>query len=214
MKKQTKANIDKIREILKEMYPSPKAELNFTNPFETLVATILSAQATDKQVNKATPALFRDYPTAEKMAAATPEEIFPYVRSCGFHSKATNLVMTARRLVSDFGGKVPSSMEDLTSLPGVGRKTANVVRANAFQIPSFAVDTHVFRVSNRLGLVFAKNVRETEKQLEKNIPKEDWIDCHHRLILHGRRLCKAPTPKCEDCPLQDLCKYHQEQTAL
>jgi endonuclease-3 len=194
------------------MYPAPRSELHFSNPFETLVATILSAQSTDKQVNKATPALFRDYPTAEKMAKATPEEILPYVKSCGFHSKATHLVETARKLVSDFDGQVPSSMEDLMSLPGVGRKTANVVRANTFNIPAFAVDTHVFRVSNRLGLVDAKNVRETERQLEQNVSKEDWIECHHRLILHGRRLCKAPTPKCTDCPLQDLCKYYQESS--
>ena len=193
---------------LKALYPEAGPELHFTNPFETLVATMLSAQSTDKQVNKATPALFAKYPTAAAMAAATPEEVFPYVKSCGFKSKAQNLVLTARRLVEDFGGEVPSGMDDLTSLPGVGRKTADVVRANAFHIPAIAVDTHVFRVSNRLGLADAKNVLQTEKQLEKNIPQADWIDSHHRLIAHGRRLCKAPTPKCADCPLAPLCRYY------
>lgn len=194
---------------LSRLYPQPKPELNFTNPYETLVATILSAQCTDKQVNKVTPAVFAAYPDALAMAAATPEELYPLVKSCGFKTKATNIVMACRELMAKHGGQVPDTMEALTKLPGVGRKTANVVLANAFNIPAIAVDTHVFRVSNRLGLATAKTVEETERQLQKAIPKHDWRDAHHWLIFHGRRVCHAQRPDCESCTLNTFCRHYK-----
>lgn len=187
-------------------YPDAKPELNFTNPYETLVAVMLSAQCTDKQVNKTTPALFRRYPTAEAMAGASVEDVYQLVKSCGFKSKAGNIVETCRQLMARHGGQVPHTMEELTALPGVGRKTANVVMATAFGIPSIPVDTHVFRVSNRLGLTDAKTVEATELQLQKAIPKKDWINAHHWLIFHGRRVCHARNPECGICPLRSLCK--------
>ena len=191
---------------LKRLYPDAGPELNFTNPYETLVATMLSAQCTDKQVNKVTPAVFARYPDAVKMAEASIEELYPMVKSCGFKSKAGNIIEACRLITLNHGGEVPSSMEALTALPGVGRKTANVVMANAFKIPAIAVDTHVFRVSNRLGLADAKDVENTEKQLRRAIPKGDWCDAHHWLIFHGRRVCKAQRPLCEECTLRDMCK--------
>ena len=194
---------------LSRLYPSPRPELHFTNPYETLVATILSAQCTDRQVNKVTPTVFSTYPDAFAMAAATPEELYPMVKSCGFKSKAANIVMACRELAARHQGQVPATMEELTRLPGVGRKTANVVLANAFNIPAIAVDTHVFRVSNRLGLATAKTVEETEKQLQKAIPKADWRDAHHWLIFHGRRVCHAQRPACEGCTLNTLCRHYK-----
>lgn len=196
---------------LRELYPDAGPELNFTNPYETLVATMLSAQCTDKQVNKVTPTVFAKYPNAAAMAAATVDELFPMVKSCGFKSKAGNIIETSRLLVARHGGEVPATREELTALPGVGRKTANVVLANAFKVPALAVDTHVFRVSNRLGLANAKSVEETEKQLMRAIPKADWCDAHHWLIWHGRRVCKAQHPLCETCGLKDMCKHHRSQ---
>ena len=191
---------------LHEMYPDARPELNFTNPYETLVATMLSAQCTDKQVNKVTPAVFARYPDAASMAAASVEDLYPMVKSCGFKSKAGNIIEACRLIVARHGGEIPGTMEELTALPGVGRKTANVVLANAFHVPALAVDTHVFRVSNRLGLADAKTVEETEKQLMRAIPKKDWCDAHHWLIWHGRRVCKAQHPLCRECALRPLCK--------
>ena len=191
---------------LHEMYPDARPELNFTNPYETLVATMLSAQCTDKQVNKVTPAVFARYPDAASMAAASVEDLYPMVKSCGFKSKAGNIIEACRLIVAWHGGEIPGTMEELTALPGVGRKTANVVLANAFHVPALAVDTHVFRVSNRLGLADAKTVEETEKQLMRAIPKKDWCDAHHWLIWHGRRVCKAQHPLCGECALRPLCK--------
>lgn len=198
---------------LAALYPDARPELHFSNPYETLVATMLSAQSTDKQVNKVTPAVFRDFPTLEAMAATEPEILFPYVRSCGFASKATNIVMAARKIMQDYGGQVPDDMERLISLPGVGRKTANVVLANAFQISAMAVDTHVFRVSNRLGLADANSVEKTERQLMERIPREDWNKAHHWLIFHGRRVCKAQRPLCDGCKLQALCLWYGRERA-
>lgn len=195
---------------LRELYPDAGPELNFSNPYETLIATMLSAQCTDKQVNKVTPAVFARYPDAAAMAQASLEELFPMVKSCGFRSKASNIIEACRLLVSQHDGEVPSTREELMALPGVGRKTANVVLANAFHVPALAVDTHVFRVSNRLGLSDAKNVEETEKQLMRAIPQADWLDAHHQLIWHGRRICKAQHPLCEQCPLRPLCKAHRQ----
>ncbi len=195
---------------LRELYPDAGPELNFSNPYETLIATMLSAQCTDKQVNKVTPAVFARYPDAAAMAQASVEDLFPMVKSCGFRSKAGNIIETCRLLVSRHGGAVPATREELTALPGVGRKTANVVLANAFGVPALAVDTHVFRVSNRLGLADAKTVEETEKQLMRAIPKADWYDAHHQLIFHGRQVCKAQHPLCEVCALRDMCKARRQ----
>jgi len=190
---------------LSEMYPSPKPELDFTSPFETVIATILAAQCTDRQVNKVTPALFSKYPTPHALAEADESDVFEIVKSCGFKSKAQKIIGTAQLIEKNFGGVVPSTMEELTTLPGVGRKTANVVLAFAFGQPAMPVDTHVFRVSNRLGLAKAKNVEETERQLLKAIPKKNWSEAHHWLILHGRRICHAQRPACSVCPLNDQC---------
>lgn len=195
---------------LARLYPDAKPELNFSNPYETLVATILSAQCTDKQVNKVTPAVFAKYPDAAAMAGATPEELYPLVKSCGFKTKSENIVNACRLIVKNHGGEVPHALAELTALPGVGRKTANVVMAFAFGIPTMPVDTHVFRVSNRLGLAQAKTVEETERQLYKAIPKKDWREAHHWLIFHGRRVCKAQRPQCEACTLSPWCKYYQQ----
>lgn len=198
-----------VLETLADLYPDAKPELHFSNPYETLIATMLSAQATDVQVNKATPALFAAFPTVGALAASTPEQVFPYVKSCGFRSKAVNIVLAAQAIMQDFEGQVPSTMEQLTSLKGVGRKTANVVLANAFSIPAMAVDTHVFRVSNRLGLAKATTVEKTEQQLMRNIPKALWNKAHHWLIFHGRRVCKAQRPLCNTCKLLPICKHPQ-----
>ena len=208
MNKETKK---RILDKLEEMYPEAKAELVFSNPYEMLVATMLSAQCTDKQVNKVTPAVFERWPDANAMAEARVEELFPMVKSCGFKSKAGNIIAACRIIKEQHGGQVPDTMEALTALPGVGRKTANVVMFNAFGIPAFAVDTHVFRVSNRLGLCKADTVEETERQMTKLIPKENWGRAHHWLIWHGRKLCKAQRPLCEECELNQLCKYRSER---
>ena len=191
---------------LHRLYPDARPELNFSNPYETLVATILSAQCTDKQVNKVTPAVFARFPDAVSMAAATVDELYPMVKSCGFKNKANNIIEACKLIALKHGGEVPQTMEELTALPGVGRKTANVVMANAFGTPAIAVDTHVFRVSNRLGLADADDVLKTELQLQKAIPKADWSAAHHWLIYHGRRVCKAQRPLCESCTLRDMCK--------
>lgn len=190
---------------LEELYPEAKAELVFSNPYEMMVATILSAQCTDKQVNKVTPAVFARYPDALSMAEAREEDLYPMVKSCGFRTKAANIIAACRMIRDEYNGQVPDTMEALTRLPGVGRKTANVVLFNAFGIPAFAVDTHVFRVSNRLGLCKADTVEETERQMTRLIPKEKWGQVHHWLIWHGRRLCKAQRPLCDKCALRELC---------
>lgn len=203
----TKARKEEALRLLEEMYPEAKAELVFTNPYEMLVATILSAQCTDKQVNKVTPAVFARYPDPVSMASAKEEDLYPMVKSCGFRSKAGNIIAACRIIRDDYGGSVPDNMEALTALPGVGRKTANVVLSNAFRIPAFAVDTHVFRVSNRIGLCRADTVEETEKQMTRLIPKEKWGKAHHWLIWHGRRVCKAQHPMCGECGLRDLCEF-------
>ncbi len=198
-------------EILKRLaqhYPDAKPELWFRSPFELLIATILSAQTTDKQVNGVTPTLFERWPDAVALAAADVAEIESVIKSCGFyHTKARNIQAAAAALAEQHGGHVPRTMAELTALPGVGRKTANVVMSNAFDIPAIAVDTHVFRVSNRLGFATAKDVLETEKQLMENIPKELWSIAHHWLIYHGRRVCAAQRPKCPSCFLNDICPW-------
>ena len=195
---------------LERLYPDARPELNFSNPYETLVATILSAQCTDKQVNKVTPAVFARWPDAASMAEADVEELYPLVKSCGFRTKAGNIIAACRLIVERHGGEVPADREALTALPGVGRKTANVVLANAFGVPALAVDTHVFRVSNSLGLAEAKDVEHTEAQLMAAIPEKDWNRAHHWLIWHGRRVCKAQRPLCAACGLRDLCPSRQD----
>lgn len=200
-----------ILEELTRLYPDAGPELHFTNPYETLVAVMLSAQCTDKMVNRVTPAVFARYPDAASMASATVEELYPLVKSCGFRSKATNIIATCQLLMQRHGGEVPRTMEELIALPGVGRKTANVVMSNAFGVPAIAVDTHVFRVSNRLGLADAEDVLCTELQLQKAIPRKDWLDMHHRIIYHGRRVCKAQRPLCSECTLRELCKAERER---
>ena len=202
----------KALEILEEMYPEAKAELVFSNPYEMMVATILSAQCTDKQVNKVTPAVFARYPDACAMAEARVEDLYPIVKSCGFKTKASNIIAACRIIRDEFGGQVPDRMEDLVRLPGVGRKTANVVLSNAFGIPAFAVDTHVFRVSNRIGLCRAETVEETERKMTRLIPREKWGNAHHWLIWHGRRVCKAQRPLCEECGLKEICDYRKKQS--
>ncbi len=206
----TKIQKQAALEKLEELYPEAKAELTFSNPYEMLVATILSAQCTDRQVNKVTPAVFARWPDACAMADAKEEELYPLVKSCGFKTKAANIIAACRKIRDEHGGEVPHTMEELTALPGVGRKTANVVLYNAFGIPAFAVDTHVFRVSNRIGLAEAKTVEKTEQQLMENIPRDKWSIAHHWLIFHGRRVCSAQKPKCESCTLTEYCRYYKE----
>lgn len=190
------------------LYPDARPALHFDNPYQLLVAVMLSAQCTDVKVNLVTPALFAAYPDAAALAAAQPEEVEPYIKTCGlYHSKAKNLVETARALVERFGGNVPADHAALTTLPGVGRKTANVVMSCAFGADAIAVDTHVFRVTNRLGLADAPDVLGTEKQLMAHIPKEQWSRAHHWLIYHGRRVCAARKPACEACTLRAWCEY-------
>ncbi len=197
-----------ILEELRRLYPDAGPALDFSNPYQTLVATILSAQCTDARVNQVTPAVFRDFPDPAAMAAATPEILYPYVRSCGFKSKAVNIVNACRKIMSDYGGEVPDTMEALTSLPGVGRKTANVVLAFAFGKNAIPVDTHVFRTANRLGLAEADTPEKVEKQLQAAIPEEDWSSAHHWLIWHGRRVCHSRQPDCESCTLRPLCRLY------
>ncbi len=205
-----KADKIEILRLLEETYPEAKAELVFSNPYEMMVATILSAQCTDKQVNRATPAVFARYPDVASMAQARVEDLYPMVKSCGFKSKAGNIIGACRMIMEEYGGEVPKEREKLVRLPGVGRKTANVVLSNAFGIPAFAVDTHVFRVSNRLGLCRADTVEETEKQMTALIPRENWGRAHHWLIWHGRKICRAQKPLCGECPMKDLCEWHKK----
>ena len=191
--------------------PNAKSELNYNNPFELIVAVVLSAQCTDKRVNMTTPALFEKYPTAFEMAKAPVAEIYNMISSISFpNNKALHLSQLSQKLVSEFNGQVPTSMEELTSLPGVGRKTANVVRAVAFNIPSMPVDTHVFRVAERIGLSEkSKTPDETERQLISYIPESLLTDAHHWILLHGRYVCTARKPKCSECGISEFCKSYK-----
>lgn len=200
----------KVIEILLKTYPDAKAELNFSNPFELLIATILSAQSTDVQVNKITDKLFKELKSPEDYIKLTEEELANRIKSCGFYrNKSKNILATCKILVEKYNSKVPETLEELIKLPGVGRKTANVVISNAFGKDAIAVDTHVFRVSNRIGLANSNNVFDTEKDLMKNIDKSLWSKAHHLLIFHGRRICKARKPLCSKCPLTDYCLYYK-----
>ena len=192
----------------KQAQPNPTTELHFTNAFETLVAVILSAQCTDKRVNMVTPALFQAYPTPQAMAAATPDDLLRYISSVSYpNSKARHLQAMAAMLAGEFEGQVPSTMQELTRLPGVGRKTANVIMGVVFHKAAIAVDTHVFRVSNRLGLSRGKTPLEVEKTLTRHIAEEDRYNAHHWLLLHGRYVCTARNPKCNECIIADICNF-------
>lgn len=199
--------------------PNPVTELHYGSPFELLVAVILSAQCTDKRINQVTPALFERFPTPQALAAASVDEVFNYIRSVSYpNNKAKHLVGMAQMLVQDFNGEVPADLDDLQKLPGVGRKTANVIASVVFDAPAIAVDTHVFRVANRIGLTtHATTPLAVEKQLTENLPKDVLGVAHHWLILHGRYICVARTPKCEICPLTWFCRYYERnntETAL
>ena len=195
-------------EWFRENMPTAQTELHYSNTYQLLVAVILSAQCTDKRVNIVTPALFEAFPTPDSLAAATPDEVFPYIKSVTFpNNKTKSLIGMARRLVENFGGDVPSDIDSLVTLPGVGRKTANVVLSVGFGQQRIAVDTHVFRVANRIGLVHEKDVLKTELSLMERIPEERWSRTHHSLIYHGRQCCDARKPKCDDCPINMLCEY-------
>lgn len=196
---------------LARLNPHPQTELNFETPWQLLVAAVLSAQSTDKQVNKVTASLFAKYPNPADMAALTPDELAEEVRNVGlFRNKSKHLVAAAREIMEQHNGGVPRTFKELSLLPGVGRKTANVVLSNAFGIPALAVDTHVFRVANRLGLAKAKTPEETERHLTRAIPRKLWSDAHHWLILHGRYICVARKPKCAICPVSDHCQYYEK----
>lgn len=202
-----------ILDILKETYPDAKCELNYETPFQLLVATILSAQTTDKKVNEITETLFKDYPDLDAFLTLTNDELEERIRKIGLYkNKAKNIILMCNQLKEKFNGEVPKTMEEITYLAGAGRKTANVVLSNAFNVPSIAVDTHVFRVSNRLGLAHSDNVLEVEKQLQKEFPKKEWSLLHHLLIFHGRYCCIARKPKCEVCPLSHICNYELKNT--
>lgn len=193
--------------------PDVQTELNYSNPYELLVAVILSAQCTDKRINMVTPALFRDFPTPEHLAASDFDTLFPYIKSVSYpKNKTKHLLGMAKMLVGQFNGEVPDTVGDLQKLPGVGRKTANVIASVIYAQPTMAVDTHVFRVSKRIGLATqtAKTPLEVEKQLVRHIPEEYIPLAHHWLILHGRYICLARRPKCEICPLTSFCRYYEK----
>jgi endonuclease-3 len=205
-----KARIKRILDGLQQVYGGTTTALDFRNPFELLIAVMLSAQTTDVYVNKVTPGLFARYPDARAMAGADVAEVTQLIKGVSFYpTKAKNVIATSRILVEQYGGEVPGDWDALVAMPGVGRKTANVVVATAFHQPAIAVDTHVFRVSNRLGLATATTPEETERQLQQAIPRDLWSEAHHWLIWHGRKICKAPTPKCDICFLTADCRYFQ-----
>lgn len=212
----TKERYRGVIEWFRENMPTAQTELHYSNPYQLLVAVILSAQCTDKRVNIVTPALFEAFPTPDSLAAATPDEVFPYIKSVTFpNNKTKSLIGMARRLVENFGGDVPSDIDSLVTLPGVGRKTANVILSVVYDKPAMAVDTHVFRVSNRIGLTKdSPNPYATEKTLVKNIPEEFVATAHHWLILHGRYVCTARNPHCDECGITAYCRHFAAQARL
>ncbi|WP_035292056.1 endonuclease III [Clostridium sp. KNHs214] len=204
-------SISKVLDILSKTYEGAKCALNFNSPYQLLISTILSAQCTDERVNKVTAELFKEYGTPEKIITLTIEELGEKIKSCGLYkNKSKNILGATKDIIEKFNGQVPKTMEELTSLAGVGRKTANVVLSNAFGVPAIAVDTHVFRVSNRIGIGKGKNVDIVEKELMKNIPREMWSDSHHYIIWHGRKICKARKPECENCPISLYCEFYRK----
>ena len=209
----TKQRFENILAWFEANMPVAESELVFANPFQCLMAVMLSAQCTDKRVNMVTPALFAAYPTPESLAKATSDDVFEYVKSVSYpRSKSEHLVQMAQRLVEVYHGEVPDTIEDLQTLQGVGRKTANVVCAVIWNQPTMAVDTHIFRVSERLGLTTnSKNPLQTEKQLVKYIPASVIPKAHHWLLLHGRYVCQARKPKCEACGIREFCRYYEKK---
>ena len=202
-----KENIEKVLDILEATYPNAECALDHRNVFELIVAVSLSAQTTDKSVNQVTPALFEKYPTAFELAKANPDDVANLIKRIGMYKQKSHYaVAMAKRLVENFNGEVPNDYYKLITLPGVGRKTANVVLSVGFGEQRIAVDTHVFRVANRIGLTKANDVLDTEMQLMKNIPESRWTRTHHLLIFHGRNCCDAKKPACETCPIADLCE--------
>lgn len=201
-----RSRAEAVLKALDQSYPNAATELDFGTPFELLIATILSAQATDVSVNAATPALFAAYPDAAALATATAQQVEPFIKTIGlFRNKAKNIVAAAIQIVEHHGGEVPEDYDDLLALPGVGRKTANVVASNAFGRPAIAVDTHVGRLARRLKFSSHQDPNKVEKDLEKLFPQQRWTFLHHSLILHGRRVCHARSPRCDDCTLAALC---------
>ncbi|MCL2631302.1 MAG: endonuclease III [Firmicutes bacterium] len=205
-----------LREKFATMHPNAKCELNYENPFQLLIAVILSAQCTDKRVNAVTPKLFKTYKTPNDFAGLQPSDLKPYIFSCGFYnSKAKSIIETAKAIGECFGGEVPSTIEALTKLRGVGRKTASVVVSVAFGAPAIPVDTHVFRVAKRLGLSQGKTPEKVEADLKKIIPKQMWNEAHHHMIFHGRYICFARKPRCEECLLANECNSaHNAQRTM
>ena len=209
----TQAQISAIIEELKKLYPDALCSLEYQKDYELLFSVRLAAQCTDARVNLVTPALFARFPTLEAFAAATPDEVGEYVRSCGFwRAKAKDIVGSAQMLLRDFGGKVPDNMDDLLRLPGVGRKTANLILGDVYGKEGYVCDTHCIRITGRLGITDgSKDPLKVEQQLRKVIPPEESSDFCHRMVLHGRALCMARGPKCGDCPLRELCDYGTSQ---
>lgn len=211
-KKLTKKEIAAVLEKLNILYPDAGPELDFITPFQLLIATILSAQCTDIRVNKVTSELFLELKGPLDYITLGQEELEKKIRSCGLsNSKSKNIIETCRIIIDKYSGDVPGTIEELIELPGVGRKTANVVVSNAFGIPAIAVDTHVFRVSNRIGIASSKTVEKTELDLMMNIPKVSWTKAHHMLIFHGRRVCSARKPNCRACILTPECLYYERE---
>lgn len=204
-------NINKILDKLEEIYPDAKCELDYTTPFELLIATILSAQCTDVRVNIVTGKMFKKYNTPKVFNDLSVEQIMEEIKTCGlYRSKADKIKLTSKKICEEYNGQVPDTLEKLVGLPGVGRKTAGVVLSNAFNQPAIAVDTHVFRVSNRIGIVNTKTPEKTEFALMDVIPRNRWSHSHHLLIFHGRRMCKARKPECGICPIRSDCDYYKE----
>lgn len=206
-----KSKREAILKILEDTYSGTKTALNYNSPFELLIAVILSAQCTDERVNKITARLFPKFNTPEKMGALSQEEMEEQIRDCGlYHAKAKNILATCHMLVQEFDSKIPDNITTLMKLPGVGKKTANVVASIIYNVPAIAVDTHVFRVSHRLGLAKGADPLATEKELQKIIPMEKWSDAHHWFIWHGRKICKARKPLCTECAVLAECPYKEK----
>lgn len=210
MKEKIKIIVDKLM----ETYPDAECELKYETPFQLLIATVLSAQTTDKKVNEVTKKLFKDYGTLDKFLTLDEEKLQNMIKVIGLYkTKSRNIVALCKVLRDNFNGEVPKTRDELITLPGVGRKTANVVISNCFGVQAFAVDVHVFRVSNRIGLANANTPEKTELDLMKNIDENLWTICHHTIIFHGRRCCTARNPKCEECTIKEYCKYYKNKNS-